>query len=410
MTIKSKALIVESVILCVLLCLVTPLNAAIPRLHVEGNKIKDPNGDVVVLRGVALIDLGSAELYEGGAINMINRLTNKTDAEGNSPGWYTKIVRIPIFPMDSLVQSPFPFDPNDANNSFYNNLLRPVIDYCAQKDVYAVIDWHYNANTYDHVATTSQFWAYMAPRFKNDSHVIFELFCEPINTVGSDTDNWLSVRNDMQTWINIVRTYAPDNLIIVSTPRYCQIIGPTAAYPVDGNNIVYASHIYPYHWYSDNQYYRNSITAAAAAHPVIMAEWGFSQSSLYSGGALQGTITDYGQPLMDFDEGLKIGTIAWVASYDWEPSIFWTDWTLRCGEGEMGCFMKDKLYEKRNDDQPMYGFVDFTDFANFALKWRRDDCSAENAWCDGADFNHDLFVQIDDLQQFVSSWLYGSRQ
>jgi hypothetical protein len=296
---------------------------------------------------------------------MINRLSDKSDAEGNSPGWYTKVIRIPIFPIDSLVTSPFTFDPNDANGAFYNNLLRPVVNHCAQKDVYAVIDWHYNANTYDHNETTTQFWEYMAPRFAGDNHVIFELFCEPINTVGSDTDNWFSVRTDMQRWINLVRSYAPENLIIVGTPRYCQIIGPTAAYPVDGNNIVYASHIYPYHWFSDNQYYTSSITAAAAAHAVILGEWGFSMTAVYGGDMLHGTITNYGHPLMDFVEGLKIGSIAWVASYDWEPSIFWSGWALRCGEGEMSCFLKDKLYERRNDNQPLFGLVNFGKFADF---------------------------------------------
>ena len=211
----------------------------------------------------------------------------------------------------------------------------------------------------------------------------------------------------MQRWINLVRSYAPDNLIIVSTPRYCQIIGPTAAYPVDGNNIVYASHIYPYHWYSDNQYYRNSIAAAAAAHPVIMAEWGFSMTAVYGGDYLHGTITDYGQPLMDFVEGLKIGTIAWVASFDWEPSIFWSNWTLRCGEGEMGCFLKDKLYERRNDNQPLFGLVNFVNFAGFGEQWGRTECSEENGWCQGSDYNHDQFVRLDDLKQFVSSWVSG---
>ena len=186
---KLKKNFIKAVIACLLLSLSTQARGVIPRLHVDGNQIKDPAGNVVVLRGVSLIDLGCAEIYEGGAINMINRLTDKNDAEGNSPGWYTKIIKIPIFPVDSLVQSPFPFDPNDANGNFYNNLLRPVVDYCAQKDVYAVINWLYNANTYDHNETTTQFWEYMAPRFAGDNHVIFELFCEPINTIGSDTDN-----------------------------------------------------------------------------------------------------------------------------------------------------------------------------------------------------------------------------
>jgi hypothetical protein len=35
--------------------------------------------------------------------------------------------------------------------------------------------------------------------------------------------------------------------------------------------------------------------------------------------------------------------------------MFNSDWTLRCGESEMGCFTKDKLYEYRNADQPGSG-------------------------------------------------------
>ena len=38
-----------------------PLYAATPWLHADGNQIKDPSGNVVVLRGVALIDLGFLE-------------------------------------------------------------------------------------------------------------------------------------------------------------------------------------------------------------------------------------------------------------------------------------------------------------------------------------------------------------
>ena len=55
---------------------------------------------------------------------------------------------------------------------------------------------------------------------------------------------------------------------------------------------------------------------------------------------------------MDYIEGLGISNTAWVASYNWGPPMFNSDWTLRCGEGEMGCFVKDTLYLKRNSDQP----------------------------------------------------------
>jgi peptidoglycan/xylan/chitin deacetylase (PgdA/CDA1 family) len=347
---ETHGQLMKVIVVSVLLYFVTPLHADIPWLHVDGNKIKDPEGNIVVLRGISLIDLGFLEGWQGGAINMIDRITNKNDSQGNSPGWYPKVLRIPIHPPDSVDNWPYRWDP--GNDRFYNSLLRPVVDYCAEKDLYVILDWHYIADTWDKVTQTSEFWEYMAPRFANDSHVLFELFNEPINHVGSDTSNWRSVRTDMQVWVDIVRTYAPHNLILVGGPTWSQAIGPVANYRVSGNNIVIISHIYPSHWRNPS-WYRNHIRTCAAVYPILMTEWGFSQSNHPDpDDLLHGTISDYGQPLMDFIEGLQIGNTAWVASHNWGPPMFYDDWTLRCGEGEMGCFVKDVLYEKRNDDQP----------------------------------------------------------
>ena len=51
--------------------------ADLPWLHVDGKKIKDPAGNVVVLRGVSLIDLGHLEGWQGGITESIDRLTDK---------------------------------------------------------------------------------------------------------------------------------------------------------------------------------------------------------------------------------------------------------------------------------------------------------------------------------------------
>ena len=229
----------------------------------------DPQGNTVVLRGIALIDLGFLQDWHGGAIPMIDRLTNKTDPRGGSPGWYPKIIRINVTPPDAVSGWPHPFDP--GNTDLYN-LLRTVVDYCRTKDMYVIIDWHYIANTYDHVASTSEFWAYMAPSFANDSHVMFELFNEPINSGG-----WPTVKANMQTWINIVRTYAPNNIILVGGPNWCQNIGAMASDRLTGDNLAAVSHIYPGHWRSP-AFFQSEITTCAAVYPVIMTEWGFSQS------------------------------------------------------------------------------------------------------------------------------------
>jgi len=409
MKMEAKGFI-KVVIVCTLLCSITPLYAAIPWLYVDGNDIKDPAGNVVVLRGVAMIDLGETQFDRGGAKAMVDRVTNKNDPCGSSPGWYPNVIRVAVYPSDEpSFSSPFPWS-YAGRDLYYNNLLRPVVDYCAQKGVYVIIDWHYvgreGVSTYDKATQTSTFWTDIAPRFANDSHVLFELFNEPYNLAGADdAARWESCRVNMQAWTNIVRASASDNLILVAGPQWSQIIAPCASNPVTGGNIVYVSHIYPLHWLTANAYHTNQIKTCVAAHPVMMTEWGFFHPADIP--LHDGTITNYGQPLMNFREEQGIGNTAWCADWDWKPPMFksYPLWGLRIGEGEMGGFTKDKLYEKRNDDQPSYGSVDFIDYADFAVEWGRTDCGPAGAWCNGADFNHDKFVRVDDLEQFVSSWL-----
>ena len=47
--------------MCVVLLTGISIYAATPWLHADGNQIKDPDGNVVILRGVDLIDLGFLE-------------------------------------------------------------------------------------------------------------------------------------------------------------------------------------------------------------------------------------------------------------------------------------------------------------------------------------------------------------
>ena len=79
-----------------------------------------------------------------------------------------------------------------------------------------------------------------------------------------------------------------------------------------------------------------------------MGEWGFTTDTNYDDQwhIVIGTQTNYGKPIKGFVEGLGIGSIAWCAGgWDWGPPIFYKDWTLRVGEGEMGGFAKEWLYE-----------------------------------------------------------------
>jgi endoglucanase len=325
----------------------TPVQGGdLPWLHVDGNTIKNPSGSDVVLRGVAMIDLGTTEEWEGGARNMVDRLTDKNDSQGNSPGWYPTVLRLAVYPHDSPDHSsPFTYEP--GNDRFYNDLLRPVVDYCREKGAYAIIDWHYIDDTSQHRETTTEFWNTMAPKFAQDAHVLFELYNEPVNTGQNFSGDWATVRSDMQSWYDTVRQHAPDNLVLVGTPNWCQQVGITATQPLDGSNIVYVAHMYPMHW--ESQELRTQVQTAAAAHPVFMSEWGFEE---HSDEVVDGTISSYGRPFQQFLDAMPVSWTAWCASSSWFPSMFDDNYNLLVGEGYMGGFVKDWLYERRNDNLP----------------------------------------------------------
>lgn len=322
----------------------------LPWLHVEGNQIKNESGDAVVLRGISTIDLGATNAYPGKALGMIDRLTDKNDAQSNSPGWYTSVIRLAIYPADSAhTDSPFTYDP--SSQYFYDQLLRPVVDRCRQRGAYAIIDWHEIDDTTAHREDTAQFWRDMAPRFASDkdSHVIFELFNEPINYAGRWSDANSGVRADMQAWYDIVRSAAPKNLVLVGTPSWCQQLGDTATSPIVGENVAYVAHVYPYHF--GRPEILAGIRKAQAVHPVFMSEWGFQQDA--SNSTVRGTITDYAAPFRQFVEELGLSWTMWCASDTWYPAMFNSDFTLRIGEQYEGGFVKDWLFESRDVNPPV---------------------------------------------------------
>ncbi len=334
-------------------------SAALPALHTSGNKIYDASGNVVILRGVSVIDLGALQNWEGGVTAAIDRLTNTSDTSGSSPGFYTRVVRLPIVPTG--YGSPWTWYSGDGDN-YYNNLLRPVVNYCATKGIYCIIDVHYVEDiTSSNASYTSSFWTYMAPRFKNDTNVIFELYNEPVNNGnGSDAANWNVVKGYMQSWYNIVRNAGATNLVVVGSPNYSSAPGTASSSQLSGNNIAYTCHLYPQHWTSS--WNVNQLNTAAAAVPVFMTEWGFGN---YPGNTLyNSTITAYGRPLMNQANTLGISWTAWVADTSWQPAMYNSSWGLLVGENQMGGFVKDTLYSLRNSNQPGSGSSSSQPIAN----------------------------------------------
>jgi endoglucanase len=319
--------------------------ADLPWLHTEGNQLQDSNGNAVVLRGVGIVDLGATSLEEGGIEAAIDRVTALDDGQSNSPGWATHAVRLMVAPADGDYQSPVPYDPE---GDYYATILRPAVEYARVKGLYAIIDWHETDGTAAHPETTNAFWADMAPRFSEDSHVLFELFNEPTN--GGD---WFTTKYDMEVWYATVRKGAPNNVVLVGTPNWCQQIGDAADDPIEGTNIMYVSHMYPEGFALE--FLQTQLLNAASKVPVFMTEWGFQEDPTNdpANAKTNGTVSSFAIPLKRILDEQRISWTAWSASAAWQPPMFNDDNTLRVGDGEMGGFVKDWLYEQRHDGVPL---------------------------------------------------------
>ncbi len=303
---------------------------SLPWLKVVGNQIQvEATGQQVILRGVSLAGLGTQNGNKLGLHGAIDYLTNTNDTQGTSPGWYTKLLRIPV-------DTPNP-------NPQINTLLKPTVDYATTKGLYAIVDLHYVDNPYSNDANVKSFWTIVAPMFKDYPNVIYEVFNE-----SSVMDSWGTYKPTMQAWVDLIRAAAPKNLIFAGSPAWDQTMGDAATNPLTGGNIVYTVHMYAQHYGSAGN--RSQVEKCAAVNPVVMTEWGFDHDPNQPGENTN-LIGSYGQPMLTWLEAMGGSWTGWCASDSWLPKMF-TDgangsWVLMTGQDNMGGFVKDWLYTNR---------------------------------------------------------------
>jgi endoglucanase len=312
--------------------------SGLPWLTVVGNKLQDPSGKMVILRGVSIEGL-TQQMATGLKVNgLLDKITNKNDSTPastgapGSPGWYTKIVRLPA-------------DPPGNTDTYVNNTLKPAVDYATKLGLYAIIDLHYISNPYNNVTNVNNFWTKIAPMFKDYSNVFYEPFNE-----SNVWETWANYKPTMQAWVDLIRGFAPKNIIIAGSPAWDQKMGDAATNPLTGGNIIYAVHMYEQHYNKGSGGNVQEVVKCAAAHPVIMTEWGFCNCQGQPGKG-QNIISFYGTSMLNWLEGMGGSWTAWCASNSWLPDMFTgNDWTLRTGQDEMGAFVKDWMYTKKDQN------------------------------------------------------------
>ena len=296
------------------------VNSSLPWLSVSGNKLQDPSGKTIVLRGSSLIDIGSLYWYGGQSAAGIMARMDKVAAAGVQG----HVVRLPVYPKidyntgSAATCSPCPYPVGTGPTAVHAevaafggrlraNVLKPAVDYAASKNLYAIIDYHQidNATTGTSAADAKTFWMDIAPRFAGASNVLYEPFNEPIDTNVA----WSALKPVVQQLIDTIRAAAPKNIIIVPSNAWDQHPGDAASDPPTGTNLMYTAHIYPNNW---TPTFQSQVATATAKAPVFITEWGYQNADSPSfGTSLQTTVNGDGA-----------SWTAWVTDNAWTPQIF----------------------------------------------------------------------------------------
>ncbi len=121
-----------------------------PWLEVEGNKVLDPQGNEVILRGVNVPDpkrMDHTVPVRGKNWDHVIDLATDPDRD-----WYANVIRIPVHPGDIAELPPVPVADVDVHEpvsftedepvDYCGTYLDPVVEFCRERNVYCIVDYH----------------------------------------------------------------------------------------------------------------------------------------------------------------------------------------------------------------------------------------------------------------------------
>jgi endoglucanase len=191
-------------------------------------------------------------------------------------------------------------------------------------------------------ATTEAFWRAVAPMFRGEPRVWFDLFNEPTE------DSWAIWKDGgdgyvgMQNLVDIVRAIAPTNLIVAEGLRGGETLQGVQGYLLQGGGIVYSVHPYLGPGFNTPTAWDANWGQLSSVLPILVGEWGEYDASEVECDTDAPTLVP---EFLDYVRAHNIGLIAWalvpgvmIRGYDLtDPTAFDPGVPYTCtGDGNPG--------------------------------------------------------------------------
>lgn len=245
-----------------------------PRLYVAGRYLRNEAGEVVNLHGYGMTFSPYFNQYGWDNYDVDGCLAwNQEQIDGMlQAGWRMDFIRMHMDPYwsDDPDQESVRYEGHERFSAtrfrkYLDEVFVPMVEYAHGKGLYVVlrppgvcpdqiaVDDDYNV-------FLKEVWSIVSnhSKLKGNWGVMFELANEPINIVGTDGSvgsstmpQFESLSLFFQSVVDVIRDNGADNIIWVPGLGYQSQYSGYAAYPIQGDNIGYAVHVYP-GWYGSD--------------------------------------------------------------------------------------------------------------------------------------------------------------
>jgi hypothetical protein len=241
--------------------------------HVSGNHLIDTRGRMMVPYGITVFGLALPNWQSQEA-------QDRRQITASITRWCTNYIRLQVAPGNLLSAHPY--------NSAYLAEIRREVRLALSYDNNVILTAQTEKTAKAQVAPTAQtvrFWRVLAPLYRHNPRVWFDIFNEP--RLPSTSGMWKAWRSGatvagqhylgMQQMVTAIRSAAGNrNLILVEGPHYGQTLSAVASNRISGANVAYAVHPYAQ---KSVAVWNSRFGQAASTVPVLADEWSTSDLS-----------------------------------------------------------------------------------------------------------------------------------